>query len=99
MAKVIEVHLITHPAVRAFHVQYANSPFGEGSNVQTSVGFDQDGVPLPDQTPDECGAFILEEGFASRHFHEAGVIGRHGQEDILHRHRLPFLIGIPGVTV
>ena len=99
MAKVIEVHSITHPAVRALDVQYANGPFGEGSNVQASVGFDQDGVALPYQPIDECGAFILQEGFASGHFHEAGVIGRHGQTDILHRHALPFLIGIPGVTV
>ena len=99
MAKVIEVHSITHAAVRALHVQDANGSFGEGSNVQASVGFHQDGVALPDQTIDECGAFILQEGFTSGHFHEAGVIGRHGREDILHRQILPFLIGVPGVTV
>ena len=99
MAKVIEVHSITHPAVRALHVQDANGPFGEGSNVQAAVGFDQDGAALPCQPIDECGAFILEEGFASGHFHEAGVIGRHGRKDILHRHALPFLIGILSITV
>ena len=99
MAKVIEVHSITHPAVRALDVQYADGSFGEGLNVQTSVGFDQDGVAFPYQTTDECRAFILEEGFASGHFHEAGVVGRHGRDDILDRHTLPFLIGIPGVTV
>jgi hypothetical protein len=99
MAKVIEFHSITHPAVRALDVQYANGFFGEGSNVKASVGFNQYCVTLPCQLIDECGAFILQEGFASGHFHEAGVVGRHGREDILHRHILAVFIGIPGVTV
>jgi len=99
MAEVVEIHLITHPAVRALDIQYANGAFGERSNVQASVRFDQDGVALTHQSIDKGGAFILQEGFASGHFHETGVIGRYGRTDILHRHALPFLIGIPGVTV
>jgi len=56
-------------------------------------------VALPDQTIDQRGAFILEQGFASGYFHEAGAFGRDGRQEILHRHSLPFLIGIPGVAV